>query len=385
MGSMTESARSLPARLASAARLGAAAGVITAVLAAAPGGCARDGTVAGAPAAWGEAPARTPLARRLDGASPVVVGGDNGLELRWWVSAADGASLGGVLAPYADRPIPIDAHHRALLESNGLRAVAVPLDRLANVQSRLATIGAEQRQWLGQAPAWIEAVPGPERPEGQTIRMHDGPLRLGPGRLRLLVRCWTIPLAPTTPGGPAAALHVELIPQHRESSPVERSADGLALTPAAAEAEDQGLLFTRLLTRMTAPRGEAILLVPERPGTKWRPVDAVPDSSGADADPAPSPGGPAPPRPAPAVGQVVRGAPGAEPGAAGGVGARAPADGTARQRSAPAAEAGPPSEASPTLGEAMLMSALGDPSPRTVRAVVVLIPRVPDRYVLLPR
>lgn len=327
---------------------------------------------------------KTPLSRQANAAaSPVVAGGENGLELRWWVSSAEPALLGAVLAPYVDRPLSIDARQRAMLEANGLRLIAVPVDQLPTIQSRLGIIGAEQRQWLGQAPAWVEAVPGPSRENGQTVAMSDGPLRLGPGKLRLLVRSWTVPKAPTSPGGPAAALHIEVIPQHQESNPPERSGAGLALTPVSREADEQGLLFTRLHTRLTGNSGEAFLLVPEVPGAKWRPL-----AEGESLPPPPVVRGAQPaaaPRQPTGVGQVIR-----DPGGGGGGGGGAPAvqPGPQPPPTGPGvafADPGPPSDVNPTVGEAMLLSTVTEPNPRTVRAVVLLVPHVPARYDLLPK
>ncbi|MBX3358322.1 MAG: hypothetical protein KF745_07825 [Phycisphaeraceae bacterium] len=311
-------------------------------------------------------------------ASPVVVGGDNGLELRWWVSSASPAEFGAVLAEYAARPVPLDPGQKRMLEANGLRCVAVPLEQLPEVQSRLSVIGAMQRQWLGQAPAWIEAVPGPSRPGGQTIAMHDGPLRLGPGRLRLLARCWTIPVAPRagSAGGSEAALHIELIPQHEEPKRDELSdsAGRLRLNPTPAAVEDQGLLFSRLHVTMEVAEGDAYLLVPELPDTMWEArTEGEATAEGTASRPAGAGGGSGS---APPIGQVVRESEtGPKPG-------REQATGD-RGRTGPP---GPPSAQLPTLGQAMLMSVVKIPDSgvdRTVRAVVLLVPRVPKEYRLV--
>jgi len=340
------------------------------VLAAAAAGCL---------GACGGGPAADPGREAVLEASPVVLGGQNGLEVQYWVATGDGDAMFAAFAEFQGAEVPVDEAVRDVLARNGLRLLAVPVDRLSEVQSRLSVIGAVQRQWLGQAPGWIDIATGPLRERGQTIALHDGVLRVGPGRLRILLRGWTVPVPPgVAPGNRGAAMDVEIVPQHQEMDPRGE----LSLTPRRIAPEDEGLVFTRLAARMRLHGDVAVVIVPERPGVTW---EARKEEPPAESQAAPDvAAGPAP-RPAPGLGQVSR----VEAGRA------APVTPEVTASPAPAAtlEQGPPSAPLPSLGEAMLMSRADLPGPdgavsgrarsRTVRAVVVLVPRVPDRFELL--
>ncbi len=301
-------------------------------------------------------------------ASPAVRGADSGLELRWWVLPDDGDVIARALAAYEDRPTPADGAGREVWRANGLRLISVPTADLPALQARfqqlrsqvlindlraagiaeadLARVAATmapaaattQEQWLGEVPRWTDAVRGPQMGpgtgRGTVIKMDVGPLALGAGRLRLLLRAWTVPTALTSDHA-AAGLRVELAPQFEQSRTIPTERDIGLLPPLAVE--EQGLILSRLVLSMTLDGTESLLIVADRPDTDWAAI-----ASGA---PLPSP--------------------------------------------APATVFGPPTPDGITLGEAMLSS---DPSPRPdgtgqaprgpTKAVVVLVPRVRDRFVL---
>lgn len=296
-------------------------------------------------------------------ASPVVFGGDNGVEVQYWVAAGGPGEMWAAFSEFREAPPPIDAATLRILDENGLRVLAVPVDRLADVQRRLAIIGAVQRQWLGQAPSWVDAAAGPMWDRGQTLALHDGRLRLGPGRLRLLLRAWTLPAPAPAEGARGAMLHLEVVPQHQESRQGSGSF-GEALRPQPRAPEDEGLLFTRMLLTAELSGDVALLLVPEVPGVEWQ--EPLPQP---EPEPEPKPA----PAAAPGIGQVSRVDRSAPP--------PSPPPPPAPHAD-PGAEAGPPGTSPPTLGEAMLMSRSGS---KTLRAVVVLVPRVPQRFDLLSR
>jgi len=319
-------------------------------------------------------------ARAASEESPVTYGGDAGVELRWLVTDMPTSRLGAVLARYETNPVPGDAETMELWRANGLRMVAVPLDEIAGLRARLRVVGATNRQWVGLAPRWVDAVTGPGTGP-RTITMHDGHLELPAGRLRLLVRSWVVPVPPENDSG-EAALRVELVPQHQEAAHVAARADPLLLTPEKRPTEAQGLVFARLRAALRFARGEngpyAVVLVPEDPDVRWE----APSGVSAEATP---PVGEAVPPPAP--GEVARtgsgtGAPNPPPALPA---APAPAPGPARPP-------GPPSPAIPSLGEAMLLArterrgdTAGAPEERTLRAIVILIPHVPARFTVLGR
>ncbi len=316
-----------------------------------------------------------------DTASPVVRGARDGLELWWWV-VTDPRSRGGragagaaapigptgaqpspepaaspesppapvlevvdlkfdledVLLTYLDREVPMSAPDRERWRKAGFRVIAVPVADLDRIQSLLRTVGTAQRQWLGERPDWTDAVTGPAFERPRTLRTADETEIFSPGALRLLLRCWVAPSwgqAETGNGGappsaptpdPSAVLRVELVPEHRPADRwsgragwEDRRADPDADLGAAQWA---GRPLTSLIARLSLRDGEACLIVPESPDADWS-------------------------RP---------------------------------QTEAPALAFGPQAPPVPTIGEAMLSSAAFEAPARKVRVVLVLIPRIPERF-----
>ena len=325
--------------------------------------------------------------------------GDVGLEVTLLSTAAEDSEIARALLPYLGDLPPIPGELMALWRAHGLRLVCMPVDRLGDLRADLGEKTPGQQQWLGLALAWTEAARGPEV-ASQTIALESERLELGPGRLRLLTRCWIVPI-PTLPavagtvrtsekvpsggGSPAAAMHLELLPQHQETRRGHGGATALLAAPDIAE-EDDGMVFSRLLLQMTVPGGRAYVIVPERPEADWGRLartdesDAQPEATGAAS------ASNEPPR----IGHVTRGSGGAEPAPR----TREPAS---SMPAGPDPIEGPPVAAVPTLGEAMLgggagstagqragMRQQGSPAQaRPRRTIVLLIPHVPERYRLV--
>lgn len=299
----------------------------------------------------------------------------NGLELVWWVVDDQEGVLGRTLAGRSqERPgidgvggiDGIDGIDHGVVErwrAAGLRIIAIPLPQMAGLTGDLPLIGRVQREWMGQLPRWTVAVRG-SMSESMTIGMVDGPLTLGPGRLRMLVRCWLSP-APVE-GQVRAALRIEMMPQHEER-PDEAMAYQSALGINDLKGiEAEGLVFTRLLAGLEAQEGYAYLIVPESPEVEWR----AERPEGGDSDALPlAPRGSDIPVP-------FEEPPDEEPRADDG---RARPELPVRPR-----PLGPSAYRMRTLGEAMLTDA---PSGGQARAKVVmaLIPRVPAEYRLLEK
>ena len=258
--------------------------------------------------------------------------------------------------------------------AHGFRAYRVPVSQLERL--RVAAGARHGPCETGSGRRWS----GPKRSAresrtGQTVALEAERLRLGPGRLRLLVRCWVAP----EPGehGVAPVLHVELMPQHHDARAKCRA--NLLFAPPSISATNQGQLFTRLWVRYTARRAEeALVLIAAPPGAD---LHQLADSTQRDADAATA-GTPT------GVGQVVRAASRDQP----------ETPGTLVEGVAPGA--GPLAATIPTIGEAMLLSTVHAPRapaaadaaaeqaaarpPGTRRTIVVLVPRLPDGYTLLP-
>lgn len=322
---------------------------------------------------------------------PVVRQTDVGLEVYTWLTDVSEEDLARALREFP--PAPVQPELVELWRQYGLRIIAVPVDRLSPLSGRLRISRSTQRQWLGQATTWTEVVSSPSLARPTTIALDAERLRLPPGRLRLLTRSWLVPVSPDSPRdartddqAPDAALTIELVPQHREDRALaERT--GLTLEMPTLDPADEGQVFTRLLARMTVRAGGAFVIVSERPGVDWsagaKPASERDRAGGQTSTPAEEPGVQAggqvggqvaEPAPAPKLGEVVRGKAFA-PGAGASASARSvPA--AAEEPGEPAQDIGPAIPTVPTLGE-MLMPA------RPQRGVLVLVPRVPERYRLL--
>jgi hypothetical protein len=316
------------------------------------------------------------------------------------------------LLPYAERPVPAPAETLALWSRYGLRAVSVPLEDLDallaelrdGASARVSHAGpaaASQREWLGLPDTWSEVVRGPELTRGLTVSLESERLRLEPGRLRMLVRGWPIPVADdgqTKSGHTRAALAVEVLPQHLSRDPARRGPRSSPRDPfaeASIDAESDGLTFSRLLLPLTLESSQAVILVSERPGLGWSDVtrDAGAWASRARAA---QPGSTSS-RPSPGIGQVTRGTPPVPDDD----------DSTTTNDASFAAptptmqgvESGPTAPRMPTLGEALLGptittratpttdqgdAAIVPPPPVATRVLIILIPRLPERFELAP-
>lgn len=224
-------------------------------------GCGGGRTVAQAPAA------STRVEREI------------GLEAVSWISVADDARVARVLGAYADRQRGVDARTAELWARNGLRVVEVPIEDAARVEAELndptAVRALVERQWLGQAFTWTTIVRGPATTSPSTLVTDAEPVRVPAGDVRLLARVWLGPgtsggdegrlsadgmgpPAPVATGGRAAVLRIELMPAHREQA-----------APGAGGAE-QELPFARLRGEIRADGRFAYVLIPEEPGVIWQ-------------------------------------------------------------------------------------------------------------------
>lgn len=239
------------------------------------GGCARDGDAA-----------------LKTGVRPGLVGTESGLQLQWWRVDDTNHALGRTLAKYADRPVPMHESVRALWRENGLRVVSVPVEELSAMRKDVwraaralrldadATGGTKRQrtelsglvrvhaEWLGQRPRWTEIASGREMPRGAVIALDSGHVRLGPGRIRLLARCWSIPLTGLSARVPAG-LRVELALQWADLNRTDRNQPTLEEVTILRAAEDEGMVFTRFVAEMIAVKGQALVIVTDSPGTDW--------------------------------------------------------------------------------------------------------------------
>jgi hypothetical protein len=102
------------------------------------------------------------------------------------------------------------------------------------------------------------------------IRVHDGLLTLGGGRLRLLLRCYAAPWGESPDGTVPAALRVDLVPQHEADVRPASEFAAVLETPRVRTIEDSGQILTSLAFETLVGPGEVLLIVPEVPTAEWR-------------------------------------------------------------------------------------------------------------------
>jgi hypothetical protein len=181
------------------------------------------------------------------------------------------ADLEDVLGPYTGRPVPLPQEVLDRWRASGLRAIAVPRQDLEMLEQRLRLTGPVNRQWLGQVTMWSDIAQGAWREERSTVKIEDQDVQLPPGRLRLSLRCWSVPPQAGTESE-SGALRLEIVP---ELEPYRSDQERLLVTAGLAAPKDGGLApFDRLRLAATLTTDEAIVIVPERTSASW--TDAKP-------------------------------------------------------------------------------------------------------------
>lgn len=262
--------------------------------------------------------------------SPVIRGAENGLEMHWWIVEGSPELLREAVGGYVGAPCGVPDATRDELALSGLRLVRVPLSELAALREALPVRGRTDRKWLGQAPWWVEALRGALT--GETFALQHGRLiSLPSGRLRVLARAWTAP-------GPVmrADVAIQHLPRLTELLPNLAPGDAAR----SLEPQKQGPVFEETLMSLEMDEGYAYLLVCDSPDARWPGEEPVIDPLTATYAP-----------PVPMDEGVC----------------------------------GPPTTALPSLGERLLRRAATPlTNERSMTAVVVLAPRLPERYALLP-
>ncbi len=266
----------------------------------------------------------------VDFVSPVVRGAENGLEMHWWVVEGSPEALRAAVSPFAGEDCGADDATRRSLAGAGLRLVRVPLAELTTIREGLKLRGRTDRKWLGQAPWWVEALRGALTGEG--VAMQRGRLiTLPSGRLRVITRAWTAPgtLGPVM----RADVAVQHLPRLAELIPNLQPGDAAR----SLEPQKQGPVFDETLASLEMQRGYAYLLICDDPDAAW-------------------PGEEVEINPMEATYLALR-----------------------------EGAAGPPTVSPPSLGERLLRRAATPLSgEESMTAVVVLAPRLPERFALLP-
>lgn len=246
---------------------------------------------------------------------------------------------------------------RERLRRAGIRAVVVPREELAGIESALDTQPAGSEVSLGQSSRWTVVATGGELSEGTAVRVQDGLMGLSGGKLRLLLRCFVAPWGRAADGSVSAGLRVDVAPQHEAgfgAGRERRSEFAAALeAPKLRTVEDAGQVFTSLALEAFIGPGEVLLLVPESPEVRW-------------------------------AGTKVEGgeAKGETPGGEGDLGPT-PMEGPLPEPRVVFSGVGPRPPRPKTVGELILTDAT-DISDAGRRMIVVVDPILPGRYQLLP-
>ena len=200
-----------------------------------------------------------------------LVNTDNGLEVRKWMIANESAAFGPTLESYrAGEPLPPD--RIAALRRDGFRFVRVRADQLEALADELGLGPVEVGAWHGQILTWRELQERHVGPQGIAIAAGGRVKRLGPGRLRLMARSWTVQME----GGPS--LNLELLPEYaRPQGPRLRRLLGAQTL--------QGDVFPSARLEALLEPGFAYVLVSEAPRVQWQTDDADPKPATTDIGP----------------------------------------------------------------------------------------------------
>ena len=249
------------------------------------GACATD--EAARPAAEGGSGVATgPAAARGEIGRQLLPTADNGLELRRWrIADAAAEDLSGrprlvdrsievaaALMKYADGEV-LDEDEKGRLQRNGFRFVRVKADLVEALLAELGPATVDATGWHGQACDWREVAAFPVDPDGRAVAVDGRVRRFAGGRLRLMMRGWTMQME----DGPY--LHLEVMPDYRLARPSR-------LEQALGRNRFQGERFPSMSLDLLTEAGYAYVLLAESPAVEWAPVDAsVPGGEGQEVGP----------------------------------------------------------------------------------------------------
>ncbi len=250
----------------------------------------------------------------------------DGVDVEFWVLDMSAEALARAVSPITagERTDSVGTMWRA----NGMRVFKAPSGTVAQIGQRLPMQGQTRRDALPLLPRWSPVALGRTWSSGVDVWLDQqdwsgggkdpgpavstGRLALGAGALRLLARTWPVAAPADVLGGGTlsadlpAALVVQLVPQHVESSRLSSDRIGEAPDPERTSPWRQGQVLERLVMELPCERGESIVIVPAHPREKWLVGEAsagsaLPAEAGKNPPPRadPSPQGPLiEPRPA---------------------------------------------------------------------------------------
>ena len=121
--------------------------------------------------------------------------------------------------------------------------------------------GTKQQQRFGELSLWTSVHTGPESEFSLLLELDDGPLRLTPGMVRLIIRAFVVP-GQGRDGEIPAEMQLEMLVQHVDPSirPL-LSVDLSAMSPLRTE--EEGTILARVSATARLNDREALIIIPE--------------------------------------------------------------------------------------------------------------------------
>lgn len=281
--------------------------------------------------------------------APIAPVFNEGLEVAWWITRDTDNAVGSSLARFANRPSPLPGGVVGTWERAGFRVLALDESDVHDLLEALPPVGLVRRDWIGRKVRWTECFRPPAEAKAEPHRIVGLPHEVNPGRLRFITRAWSAP-AGAASGDEGAVLRVDLALQLYTPT---RTVPRVTLDePRLPLAQHEGTILADVTAELTLHASQVLLITGEAPGVVW----STPDKTQPKDD--------EPPAAVPAD-QF-------DPGVA------APKDDN------PNAAFGPHVEQPVTPGQAMLTAETSAIYPTPTRTIILLIPRVPTHFSLLP-
>ena len=144
-----------------------------------------------------------------------------------------------------------------VLQENGFRLIAVPIDSLANVIRSMNPEPYSDSTWLGQGSEWIPIASGPAIDGTRILRINNQTQSYNQGRFRILVRSYPIVMP-----GSKNLIRLEILPQWH-LPPRTR------LIARPTEERMAGRLFADLGAALNMDGTYAVILLSDDPDADW--------------------------------------------------------------------------------------------------------------------
>lgn len=328
--------------------------------------------------------------RVFDAERPFMRGNPVGIELHWWLARDQDGDIARALAPHDRATDFLPESTRERLRLSGIRAVAVPLSEVFILHQIAPPRAGWSRRWLGQESEWVQLVRSRSVTAGTRASVYGSEQRLSAGVLRLLGRGWMQPQAVLTADGRRIepVMNLQLVAQVQQRDPQTQRQNRFEIPDPTARPrlQDQGPFIDDIELSLSVPRGYAIVLTTDWPENDWANIDGVTrenliaelerrEAEGEAEDDEDRPAADAP-RFGPSPAAPIE----ADPDLA---------DESAQvfdTLDAPmpslSESFGPRAAPIPTVGQLLLETR--DSLSRPMRGVIILIPRLPEEFQLLP-